>query len=86
MHKTIVTGAVGGAAGVIHATSAHTDCEPNANVEVLRVLMDQAQIEAVRCGNPCTSSRCIRMFCLCEWRERGVVCVNVCCRLDRMFR
>ena len=45
--KTIVTGAVGGAAGVIHAaTSAHTDCEPNANVEALRVLMDQAQIEA----------------------------------------
>ena len=46
-YKTIVTGAVGGAAGVIHAaTSAHTDCEPNANVEALRVLMDQARIEA----------------------------------------
>ena len=46
-YKTIVTGAVGGAAGVIHAaTSAHTDCEPNANVEALRVLMDRAQIEA----------------------------------------
>ena len=46
-YKTIVTGAVGGAAGVIHAaTSAHTDCEPNANVEALRVRMDQAQIEA----------------------------------------
>ena len=46
-YKTIVTGAVGGAAGVIHAaTSAHTECEPNANVEALRVLMDQAQIEA----------------------------------------
>ena len=46
-YKTIVKGAVGGAAGVIHmAESAHTDCEPNANVEALRVLMDQAQIEA----------------------------------------
>ena len=46
-YKTIVTGAVGGAAGVIHAAeSAHTDCEPNANVEALRVIMDQAQIEA----------------------------------------
>ena len=46
-YKTIVKGAVGGAAGVIHAaTSAHTDCEPNANVEALRVVMDQAQIEA----------------------------------------
>ena len=46
-YKTIVKGAVGGAAGVIHiAESAHTDCEPNANVEALRVYMDQAQIEA----------------------------------------
>ena len=46
-YKTIVTGAVGDAAGVIHAAeSAHTDCEPNANVEALRVIMDQAQIEA----------------------------------------
>ena len=46
-YKTIVKGAVGGAAGVIHiAESAHTDCEPNANVEALRVFMDQAQIEA----------------------------------------
>lgn len=46
-YKTIVTGAVGGAAGVIHAAeSAHTDCEPNANVEALRVIMDQAGVEA----------------------------------------
>ena len=46
-YKTIVTGAVGGAAGVIHAAeNAHTDCEPNDNVEALRVIMDQAQIEA----------------------------------------
>lgn len=46
-YKTVVTGAVGGAAGVIHAAdSAHTDCEPNANVEALRVCLDQAQIEA----------------------------------------
>ena len=46
-YKTIVTGAVGGAAGVIHAAeSAHTDCEPNANVEAMRVALDKAQIEA----------------------------------------
>jgi dTDP-4-amino-4,6-dideoxygalactose transaminase len=46
-YKTIVTGAVGGAAGVIHAAeSAHTDCEPNVNVEALRVALDKAQIEA----------------------------------------
>ena len=46
-YKSVVKGAVGGAAGVIHmAESAHTDCEPNANVEALRVALDQAQIEA----------------------------------------
>ena len=46
-YKTIVTGAVGGAAGVIHAAeSATTDCQPNENVEALRMFMDQAQIEA----------------------------------------
>ena len=46
-YKTIVKGAVGGAAGVIHmADSATTDCQPNDNVEALRVWMDQAGIEA----------------------------------------
>ena len=46
-YKTIVKGAVGGAAGVIHtASSAVTDCQPNDNVEALRVALDQAQIEA----------------------------------------
>ena len=46
-YKTIVKGAVGGAAGVIHvADSATTDCQPNDNVEALRVFMDAANIEA----------------------------------------
>ena len=46
-YKTIVTGAVGGAAGVIHQVdSATTDCQPNDNVEALRVFMDAAGIEA----------------------------------------
>jgi dTDP-4-amino-4,6-dideoxygalactose transaminase len=46
-YKTIVTGAVGGAAGVIHAAStAVTDCQPNDNVEALRVALDAAGIEA----------------------------------------
>lgn len=46
-YKAIVTGAVGGAAGVIHAaSSAVTDCQPNDNVEALRVFMDAAGIEA----------------------------------------
>ena len=46
-YKTIVQGAVGGAGGVVHASdTAHTDCEPNDNVEALRVFLDQRAIEA----------------------------------------
>ena len=46
-YKTVVTGAVGGAAGVIHAAaSATTDCQPNDNVEALRVGLDAMNIEA----------------------------------------
>ena len=60
-YKTIVTGAVGGAAGVIHAAaSAHTDCEPNANVEAMRVALDQAQIEARPVWKPMHCQPCYR--------------------------
>ena len=46
-YKTIVQGAIGGAAGVVHAaSSAVTDCQPNDNVEALRVFMDAAGVEA----------------------------------------
>ncbi len=46
-YSTIVEGAVGGAAGVTHAaSSATTDCQPNANVEALRVILDAANVEA----------------------------------------
>ncbi len=46
-YKQVITGAVGGAAGVTHAAnSATTDCQPNANVEALRVALDAAGIEA----------------------------------------
>ena len=39
-YKTVVKGAVGGAAGVIHvAESATTDCQPNENVEALRAFL-----------------------------------------------
>ena len=58
-YKSIVTGAVGGAAGVIHtAESAHTDCEPNANVEALRVALDKAQIEARPVWKPMHKQPC----------------------------
>ena len=46
-YKTVVQGAVGGAAGVIHAaSSAVTDCQPNDNVEAMRVWLDAAGVEA----------------------------------------
>lgn len=60
-YKTIVTGAVGGAAGVIHAAeSAHTDCEPNDNVEALRVALDKAQIEARPVWKPMHKQPCYK--------------------------
>ena len=46
-YKQIVTGAVGGAAGVIHAAeSATTDCQPNDNVEAMRMGLDALNIES----------------------------------------
>ena len=46
-YKAVVTGAVGGAAGVIHtASSAVTDCQPNDNVEAMRIWLDAAGVEA----------------------------------------
>lgn len=60
-YKTIVTGAVGGAAGVIHAAeSAHTDCEPNANVEAMRVALDKSQIEARPVWKPMHKQPCYK--------------------------
>ena len=46
-YKEVIKTAVGGAAGVIHAVDiAVTDCQPNDNVEALRVYMLNAKIEA----------------------------------------
>ena len=60
-YKTIVTGAVGGAAGVIHAaSSATTDCQPNDNVEALRVALDKAQIEARPVWKPMHKQPCYK--------------------------
>ena len=60
-YKTIVTGAVGGAAGVIHAaSSAVTDCQPNDNVEALRVALDKAQIEARPVWKPMHKQPCYK--------------------------
>ena len=46
-YKVDIQGAVGGAAGVTHAVeSLHTDCEPNLNVEAMRLALDAAGIES----------------------------------------
>ncbi len=46
-YEVAVQGAVGGAAGVTHAAaSLHTDCEPNRNVEAMRMALDKAGIES----------------------------------------
>lgn len=46
-YKQVITGAVGGAAGVIRTVDAPTtDCQPNDNVEAMRVFLDAAGIES----------------------------------------
>lgn len=46
-YETIIQKAVGGAAGVTHmAKSAHTQLEPNKNVEAMRVALDKEGIES----------------------------------------
>ena len=46
-YKQVITGAVGGAAGVTHTVAtATTDCQPNDNVEALRMALDAANIES----------------------------------------
>lgn len=46
-YEQVIQGAVGGAAGVTHQSgSSHTDCEPNRNVEAMRMGLDAAGIES----------------------------------------
>ena len=46
-YKQVITGAVGGAAGVIHTVDCPTtDCQPNENVEALRMYLDKKDIES----------------------------------------
>lgn len=45
-YKEVISSAVGGAAGVIHAVdSPVTDCQPNDNVEAMRVFMQNKKVE-----------------------------------------
>ncbi|MBM6993590.1 MAG: DegT/DnrJ/EryC1/StrS family aminotransferase [Prevotella sp.] len=60
-YKATVKSAVGGAAGVIHfVDSAHTDCEPNTNVEAMRVWLDQANIESRPLWKPMHKQPCYK--------------------------
>ena len=80
-YKTIVKGAVGGAAGVVHqASTVHTDCEPNANVEAMRLLIGPA-LKVDRYGNPCTGNLSIRMH-----RHISMVSVKNCSIADFVCR
>ena len=46
-YRQPVCGAVGGAAGLVHSGGpVHTDCEPNRNVEAMRLALDKADIES----------------------------------------
>lgn len=64
-YKEIVKTAVGGAAGVIHAVDcATTDCQPNENVEALRVFMLDKKIECRPLWKP--------MHCQPVYRQRGI--------------
>lgn len=46
-YEAIIQGAVGGAAGVTHtAKTLHTPCEPNRNVEAMRMALDKVGIES----------------------------------------
>ena len=46
-YREAVQGAVGGAAGVTHeVNSVHTSCEPNRNVEAMRLWLDKAGSES----------------------------------------
>ena len=53
VYQEMVKGAVGGAAGFVHESdNVHTDCEPNANVEAMRIVLDKANIESLPLWKP----------------------------------
>ena len=52
-YEILIQGAVGGTAGVTHqAASVHTGCEPQANVEAMRMALDAAGIESRQLWKP----------------------------------
>ena len=70
-YRQVITGAVGGAAGVIHAAgTATTDCQPNDNVEAMRMALDQAGVEARPVWKPMHMQP---VFADCDYIDNGKV-------------
>ena len=60
-YAAAITGAVGGAAGVIHSGgTVHTDCEPNVNVEAMRLALDAKFIESRPLWKPMHKQPCYK--------------------------
>ena len=60
-YAAAITGAVGGAAGVIHSGGTiHTDCEPNVNVEAMRLALDAKFIESRPLWKPMHKQPCYK--------------------------
>ena len=57
VYKEVIRTAVGGVSGVVKSVdSAVTDCQPNDNVEALRVFMAGKKSSVVRYGNQCINN------------------------------
>ena len=69
-YQTSVTAAVGGAGSVLHVSECpHTDCEPNRNVEAMRMWLDKNNIEARPLWKP---MHCQPVFQQCPAYVNGV--------------
>ena len=69
-YQTSVTAAVGGAGSVLHVSECpHTDCEPNRNVEAMRIWLDKNNIEARPLWKP---MHCQPVFQQCPAYVNGV--------------
>ncbi len=60
-YAAAITGAVGGAAGVIHSGGTiHTGCEPNVNVEAMRLALEAKSIESRPLWKPMHKQPCYK--------------------------
>lgn len=74
-YKEVIKTVVGGAAGVIHMVdNPTTDCQPNENVEALRVFMFSKKNRGTSCLEADAQAACIQgCSCLCEWCFGSIV-------------